>query len=98
MFTLPAILLSLGTGSDYAIHVLLRLKQRADSRTMREHLTAPLLVCAGGSVLGFASLTTAASAGLAQMGLVCSLAIGLNAIAAVVVMPRVWVWLTFRRV
>lgn len=89
-FTLPALLLSLGTGSDYFIHLILRLQAGERSTDVRAALAPALIVCAGSSILGFGSLLTASSAGLASMGLVCAAALALNLISALLVMP--WLW------
>jgi predicted RND superfamily exporter protein len=89
-FTLPALLLSLGTGSDYFIHLILRLQRGASAAEARGALGPALIVCAGSSVLGFGSLITASSSGLASMGVVCAAALGLNLLAALLVMPSLW--------
>jgi predicted RND superfamily exporter protein len=89
-FTLPALLLSLGTGSDYFIHLILRMQGGATAAEARGELGPALVVCAGSSMLGFGSLVTASSSGLASMGVVCAAALGLNLVAALLVMP--WLW------
>ena len=89
-FTLPALLLSLGTGSDYFIHLILRLQKGESAAEARAALAPALIVCAGSSILGFGSLMTASSSGLASMGVVCAAALGLNLLAALLVMP--WIW------
>jgi predicted exporter len=89
-FTLPALLLSLGTGSDYFIHLILRMQGGATAAVARGELGPALVVCAGSSMLGFGSLVTASSSGLASMGVVCAAALGLNLVAALLVMP--WLW------
>ena len=89
-FTLPALLLSLGTGSDYFIHLILRLQGGASAAEARGSLGPALIVCAGSSILGFGSLITASSSGLAGMGVVCAAALALNLLAALLVMPMFW--------
>ena len=89
-FTLPALLLSLGTGSDYFIHLILRLQGGASAAEARGALGPALIVCAGSSILGFGSLITASSSGLASMGVVCAAALALNLLAALLVMPMLW--------
>lgn len=89
-FTLPALLLSLGTGSDYFIHVILRLQGGSSAAEVRGALGPALIVCAGSSILGFGSLITASSSGLASMGVVCAAALVLNLLAALLVMPILW--------
>lgn len=95
-FTLPALLLSLGTGSDYFIHVILDLERRGGGLPqMRTGIGQGLLVCSSTSVIGFGSLSVAATVGLANLGMVCALAIALNVLVAVLLMP--WLWLAVGR-
>ncbi len=91
-FTLPALLLSLGTGSDYFIHLILRLQKGELTASVRAALAPALIVCAGSSILGFGSLLAASSAGLASMGLVCAAALAMNLVCALLVMPWLWEW------
>ncbi len=89
-FTLPALLLSLGTGSDYFIYVILELEEHGSLQRMRERLLRPLLVCVGNSVCGFGSLAWAGNLGLSNLGRVCALALGFNVLIALFVMPVLW--------
>jgi predicted RND superfamily exporter protein len=89
-FTLPALLLSLGTGSDYFIHVILDLKNHRALTGLHQRLFRPLLLCASTSAIGFGSLLLANSTGLANLGLVCALALVFNATTALGLMP--WLW------
>jgi predicted RND superfamily exporter protein len=95
-FTLPALLLSLGTGSDYFIYVVLELQEHGSPARMRARLVRPLLVCVGASVCGFGSLAWAGNLGLSSLGRVCALALALNVLAALFLMP--WMWRVARRV
>jgi predicted RND superfamily exporter protein len=89
-FTLPALLLSLGTGSDYFIYVALELQDHGSAARMRARLARPLLVCVGASVCGFGSLAWAGNLGLSSLGRVCALALALNLLVALCLMP--WIW------
>lgn len=90
VFTLPALLLSLGTGSDYFIYVILELRNSGTAPLMRARLGKAIIVCAGNSIIGFASLMSANSSGLASLGLVCALALTLNTLCALLVIPAWW--------
>lgn len=94
-FTLPALLLSLGTGCDYFIYVILELQEHGSLDKMRARLMRPLLVCAGNSIIGFGSLAWAGNLGLSSLGRVCALALTFNVLIALFFMP--WVWKNTRR-
>ena len=83
-------LLSLGTGSDYFIYVILELEDHGSIRRMRARLVRPLLVCVGASVCGFGSLAWAGNLGLSSLGRVCALALSVNLLVALVLLP--WFW------
>ena len=89
-FTLPALLLSLGTGSDYFIYVIFELEEHGSTQLMHSRLLRPLLVCVGNSVCGFGSLAWASNLGLASLGQVCALALAFNVLIALFVMPVLW--------
>lgn len=89
-FTLPALLLSLGTGSDYFIYVVLELQEHGSVSRLRARLMRPLMVCVGASVCGFGSLAWAGTLGLSSLGRVCALALALNLLVALFLMP--WIW------
>ncbi|MFN0126827.1 MAG: MMPL family transporter [Verrucomicrobiales bacterium] len=91
-FTLPALLICLGTGSDYFIYVALELKEHGSIDRMRARLVRPLLVCVGASVCGFGSLAWAGNLGLSSLGRVCALALAINVVVALVLLP--WIWRT----
>ncbi|MGI8604394.1 MAG: MMPL family transporter [Verrucomicrobiales bacterium] len=89
-FTLPALLLSLGTGSDYFIYVIFELERHQSSALMRANLLRPILMCGGISTLGFGSLAFASNLGLSSLGAVCALALTFNILVALFVLP--WLW------
>jgi hypothetical protein len=97
-FTLPALLISLGTGSDYFIYVALDLEQRrGDAAGMRGELGQALIACGSVSTIGFASLGLATTTGLANMGIVCGIALAINMAIAIFLTPWAWRCIMSRR-
>jgi predicted exporter len=86
-FNLAALLLSLGTGIDYSIHVLMALRKGMDPGSMRTTTGRALLSCCLTTTAGFASLVTARLEGLVSMGTVCALALALNLLVALCLLP-----------
>lgn len=86
-FNLTALLLSLGTGIDYSIHVLMALRKGMDPGSMRTTTGRALLSCCLTTTAGFASLVTARLEGLVSMGTVCALALALNLLVALCLLP-----------
>ncbi len=89
-FNLAAILLTLGAGLDYSIHILLGLRRHGDVETVQRDTGQALFVCALSSVAGFGSLSWANNMGLASLGRVCALALFLNALVAIFLLPMLW--------
>jgi uncharacterized protein len=91
LINLAGLLLCLGTGVDYSIHVLLSLQRNAgDVPQMQRTTGRALLLCALSSVIGFGSLSWAGNRGLASLGIVCSIALFLSLIIALFVLPYCW--------
>jgi predicted RND superfamily exporter protein len=86
-FNLTALLLALGTGIDYSIHVLLALRKGTTPGNLRLTTGRALVSCCLTTTAGFASLVTARLDGLVSMGLVCALALSLNLIIALCILP-----------
>lgn len=86
-FNLTALLLALGTGIDYSIHVLLALRKGTSPGTLRLTTGRALVSCCLTTTAGFASLVTARLDGLVSMGLVCALALAINLIIALCILP-----------
>ncbi|RFC43925.1 MAG: putative exporter [Verrucomicrobia bacterium] len=85
-----AILICLGAGADYSIHMLLAMRKgQAVSEALADTGRA-ILVCALTTVAGFGSLTFASNLGLASLGQVCALALGANCLVATYVLPYLW--------
>jgi len=89
-FNAAAILLCLGGGIDYSIHMLLALRRGEPVNEIMADTGRGVLVCALTSVVGFASLAWASNTGLASLGKVCALALGMNCLVATYLLPRLW--------
>ena len=87
-FSLGALLLTFGAGLDYSIHILLdRQHHQGDMAKLRGGVIRALSVCALSTVAGFASISWASNQGLASLGRVCALALALNALVALILLP-----------
>ncbi len=95
LFSVFAVLMSVGIGVDYAVHLIHRLEadpQRRVSLALSE--TAPaILVAALTTIIGFGSLVTSSYRPLAALGLASGLSITTCLFAALVVLPA---WLEER--
>jgi predicted RND superfamily exporter protein len=88
-FNLTALLLALGTGIDYSIHVLLALRRGLSAGELRRTTGRALMSCCLTTTAGFASLVSARLDGLVSMGLVCAMALAINLIIALFLLPPV---------
>ena len=88
-FNLTALLLALGTGIDYSIHVLLALRRGLSPGDLRRTTGRALMSCCLTTTAGFASLVSARLDGLVSMGLVCAMALAVNLIIALFLLPPV---------
>ena len=85
---LGALLLALGAGLDYSIHMLYAFREHPDDPARACNTTGTaLLVCALSTVVGFGSLAFASNLGLASLGLVCALAMAINALTTLFLLP-----------
>jgi predicted RND superfamily exporter protein len=82
-FNLAAVLLCVGAGLDYSVHVLLAARHGETLAPTRQ----ALLVCSLTSVAGFGSLSWASNLGLASLGRTCALAMAANALVAIFLLP-----------
>jgi len=89
-YNLAAVLLALGAGLDYSIHLLLALRATGDPDRVRRETGQALLVCAFSTVAGFGTLSWATNLGLASLGRICALALFLNALIAIFLLPLLW--------
>jgi len=93
-FNVCGLPLIFGTGIDYGIHMLLALRRNGgDIPAARAGIGRALLFCGGSSAIGFGSLATASAHGLASLGLVCTVGILANMIAAIWLLPHWYRWI-----
>ncbi|MEM1294769.1 MAG: MMPL family transporter, partial [Verrucomicrobiota bacterium] len=96
-FNLAAVLLTLGAGLDYSIHMLLGFRRHGDVLRVQRDVGQALLVCGLSTVAGFGSLAWASNLGLASLGRVCALSLFLNALVAIFLLPLLWNWVHARK-
>lgn len=95
LFSVFAVLMSVGVGVDYAVHLVHR-RESDPARSMTAALaeTAPaILLAAFTTIIGFGSLVTSSYRPLASLGLVSGLSITACLVTALVVLPA---WLADR--
>ena len=90
-FNLAAIILLLGTGTDYSILLLLTLRRNGgDIPAARRELGTVILLCAASAAAGFGSLAWAANPGLASLGKTCALGLVIDALISFFLLPLGW--------
>lgn len=98
LLNLMAIPLLLGTGVDYSIFMQLALRRhQGQISTVWRSVGLALLLCGTTAMAGFGCLGMSSNAGMASLGRVCALGIGLNMAVAVVLLPAWWQKLEQRR-
>ena len=91
LLNLVAIPLLLGMGVDYSIHIQLAMRRYGgDLVAVRKSVGRALLLAGTTTVVGFGSLGFSANAGMASLGKVCALGIGLALVTAVYLLPVWW--------
>ncbi len=94
VFNLAALLLLLGTGTDYSILLLLALRRNGgDVDAARRELALVVCLCATSASAGFGTISWANHAGLASLGQTCALGLLIDAAVSVFLIPPVWQWL-----
>lgn len=97
-FNLAALLLLLGTGTDYSILLLLALRRNGgDVPGARRELFVVICLCACSASAGFGSISWANHLGLASLGQTCALGLLLDAAVSVFLIPLAWSWLHRRK-
>ena len=80
-----------GAGVDYSLHVQFALRRYAgDPVRTRNTVGRAILLCAGSTAAGFATLGFASNAGIASLGRVCATGIVITSIVAVFLLPAWW--------
>ena len=93
-FNLAALLLLLGTGTDYSILLLLALRRNGgDVPGARRELFVVICLCACSASAGFGSISWANHLGLASLGQTCALGLLLDAAISLFLIPPAWAWL-----
>jgi len=88
LLNLMAMPLLLGMGVDYSIHMQLGLiRHRGDRLVVQRSVGRALLLAGATTIAGFASLGFSSNAGMASLGKVCALGIGITLLTAVYLLP-----------
>jgi predicted exporter len=97
-FNLAALLLLLGTGTDYSILLLLALKRNGgDAPAAQRELGLVICLCASSASSGFGTISWANHIGLASLGQTCALGLIIDALISLFLLPRVWTMLQGRK-
>ena len=91
LLNLAAVLLLLGTGTDYSILFLLALRRNGgDISAAYNELGLVIFLCCTSAAVGFGSLAWASNLGLAALGKTCSLGLLIDGVISLFLMPRLW--------
>ena len=91
VFNLAALLLLLGTGTDYSILLLLALRRNGgDVPAARWELELVVCLCACSASAGFGTISWANHLGLASLGQTCALGLLIDAAISIFLIPPVW--------
>jgi predicted exporter len=91
LFSLAAVLLLIGTGTDYSILLLLALRRNGgDVPAAQRDLALVVLLCCSSAVAGFGSISWANNLGLAELGRTCALGLAIDAMISLFLLPRAW--------
>jgi uncharacterized protein len=90
-FNLAAVLLLLGTGTDYSILLLLALRRNGgDVSLARRDLGLVIFLCCTSAAAGFGSLAWANNMGLATLGKTCALGLLIDGVISLFLLPKAW--------
>ena len=94
-FNLAAVLLLLGTGTDYSILLLLALRRNGgDTQRARQDLGLVIFLCCTSAAAGFGSLAWASNMGLATLGKTCALGLLIDGMISLFLLPKAWdIWM-----
>jgi predicted exporter len=93
VFNLAAVMLLLGTGTDYSIHMLLALN-RGDGTIAATQRSMGLVItlCAVSTAAGFGTLAWTSHVGLASLARTCALGMLIDGLVCVFLLPPAWRW------
>lgn len=90
-FNIAALLLLLGTGTDYSILLLLALKRNGGNvPAAQRELGLVICLCAFSASAGFGTISWANHIGLASLGQTCALGLIIDALISLFLLPRAW--------
>jgi predicted RND superfamily exporter protein len=90
-FDLAAVLLLLGTGTDYSILLLLALQRNGgDAPAAQRELGLIICLCASSAAAGFGTISWANNMGLASLGQTCAMGLIIDALISLFLLPRAW--------
>jgi predicted RND superfamily exporter protein len=90
-FNLAAILLLLGTGTDYSILLLLALRRNGGhAAAAQRELGLVICLCVASASSGFGTISWANNLGLASLGQTCALGLLIDALISVFLLPPAW--------
>ncbi len=90
-FNLAALLLLLGTGTDYSILLLLALRRNGgDAPAAQRELALVIFLCASSASAGFGTISWANHLGLASLGQTCALGLIIDALISLFLLPHAW--------
>ena len=90
-FNLAAVLLLLGTGTDYSILLLLALRRNGgDTGRARRELGLVIFLCCTSAAAGFGSLAWASNTGLATLGKTCAIGLLIDGMISLFLLPKAW--------
>jgi predicted exporter len=97
-FNLAALLLLLGTGTDYSILLLLALQRNGgDAPAAQRELGLVICLCVLSASAGFGTISWANNVGLAQLGKTCALGLLIDALISLFLLPRAWTLIHARK-
>ncbi|MEI6279868.1 MAG: MMPL family transporter [Verrucomicrobiae bacterium] len=90
-FNMAAVLLLLGTGTDYSILLLLAMRRNGgDAPRARRELGLVIFLCCTSAAAGFGSLAWAGNTGLATLGKTCALGLLIDGVISLFLLPKAW--------
>ncbi len=97
-FNLAAVLLLLGTGTDYSILILLALRRTGGNLPqVRKELSLVIFLCCTSAAVGFGTLAWANNMGLATLGKTCALGLLIDGMISLFLLPRAWKFFFHRK-
>ncbi len=91
-FNLAAVLLLLGTGTDYSILILLAFKRTGCAIQAQKQFASVIFLCCTSSMAGFATLGLASNMGLAALGQTCALGLLIDGMISLFLLPCACQW------